>query len=291
MSTSTHILCALVAVSLLSGCDDVGANSAPSDAPVESRWTQVTVQRESARHGDSDWDVEAWFAQYSGATRGALRDAMGALATPDEGCTLLPGRLNQAEMDSVRFRAIGTAQLVDEDGDRSLLDPRALSVRTDAISGVVYRGATSHHDSSPLHFEVMSSEGSPQLAVPLRPPSGHGWVAVNQQPLDATTGVRTPFELSSDADLTLQIDSDADVAFVYLRSAYDSHAPRLACRIENDELSISASQLDSFGPAGSLIDVQLVLRNETALTLDGVHVGEASMELNDRLTIQRLLGE
>src|SRR5690554_486373 len=287
MSMATHILRTLLAVSLITACDDGGSQSAPNEAPEEARWTQVTVQRESHRHDPESWQTEAWFAQYAGATEGALRDAMGALATPDEGCTLLPGRVNHAEMDSVRFRAIGTAQVVHENGERDLLDPRALSVRTDAISGVVYRGATSHPDSSPLHFEVLSSAGEAQLSVPLYPPSGLGWVSVNDVPIQADSIV-APLALSDDADLTLEIDSDAAVAFVYLRSAYDSHAPRLACRMENDTLRIPASQLDSFGPAGSLIDVQLVLRNERALTLDGTQVGAASMKLTDRLTIQRV---
>lgn len=284
MSTApiSMVLRVALATSLLAGCDDAPARNGAPVQDVDTRWSQIQLGRSVSRHAPEHWNAEVWFAEFSGADVATVRDAMGILPTPGPGCTLIPSDFQHYALESLRFRAMGSAQLSDDQQQTSLLQPRALSVRSDAISGVVYRGQAPNLDSAHLQLEVHDSFSAHPTRLRFETPSGLGLVELNGESAEGEV-----MELSNDEDLQLRIDSDAAVAFVVLSSTGDTSASRLVCRVVGDELTLTASQLDSLAPSTSALQLQLVLRNETQLTRDGSIVGNANVDLYDRVTLIR----
>lgn len=285
-SKSWPLLFALALVA----CDDGGDASPMALAPVvqaDSSWVQLHFSQPTARYSARGWETEAWFAEFSGVDVGTVRDVMEVLETPPAGCTQLPGALSAYttqtdERSTLRFRAVGGAAVEDDRGTATLLQPRALSLYAENVSGVVYRGQLGAEDSSRFTVSLQPSTDAPASELSVETPSGLGLVQLQGKSIYSST-----IEISSEDPLTLQVDGAADESFVVLRAANDINAPGLACTLDGDTLTLTPAQLDATGVSQGRIDLQLTLRNEHELVREGATAGALTLDLHDRVTVIR----
>lgn len=254
----------------------------------EASWVQLHFSQPTARYGARGWETEAWFAEFSGVDVGTVRDVMDVLETPPGGCTLLPGALSAYttqtdDRSTLRFRAVGGAGVEDDRGDGTLLQPRALSLYAENVSGVVYRGQLAAEDSSRFTVSLQPATNAPTTELSVETPSGLGLVQLQGEPIYAST-----IDISADDTLTLQVDGAADESFVVLRAGNDINGPRLACTLDGDTLTLSPAQLDATGVGHGRIDLQLTLRNERTLERGGAPAGAITLDLHDRVTVTRV---
>lgn len=268
----------------LIGCDDGTPATVPAPTSTPETWSHLHFSQPSGRHEAEGWNVEAWFAQFSGADAAVIRDAMDVIDTPPPGCTLIPSRLSTYSLESLRFRAIGSAEVLDDQAQRTLLHPKTLSLRTNDISGVVYRNTIDEGSSSSLSTVIRDQNDHIIADIGMETPSGLGFVEWNEGSLDGQSSLA----ISLDEPLTLKIDAAADASFVSVRRMNEHHSSRLLCRLEGDTLVLQPEQFESLGEHASHLLVQLVLRNERLLTQKDNVEGAVSIDLLDRLAIERL---
>lgn len=281
-SRYTLILAALLFF-VVACADDV--DSALVDAATQDSWTQVRIQRHVDSKDDGAWSAEAWFAEFSGVDSHTVREAMNIVDSEGPGCTLVPRHHAYDGDASLRFLAIGAAQLTDDVGTVHTMHPRPLALRTDAVHGIVYAANAAQDDNQRWRIELTNADGTPRVDLHQDAPQGWGIVAIN-----GDTTFSNPFILPDNEVLTLIVDTDADASLVILRSTSDTEGAQLICGVENHRIDLSPTLLDSLGSNARDIEVQLIMRNSIELLDAREIVGDASIELYDSIRLERIGG-
>lgn len=283
LSSRYSIILAALLFFVAACADDVDGGSV--DITVQDSWTQVRIQRGVDSNDDGAWSAEAWFAEFSGVDSHAVREAMNIVDIEAPGCTLVPRHHAYDGDASLRFLAIGAAQLTDDLGTVHPMHPRALALRTDSVHGIVYAARAAHDANQRWRIELTNADGSPRVDLHQDAPQGWGIVAIN-----GDTTFSDPFRLSDDDALTLIVDTDADASLVILRSTSDGEGSQLICGLENNRIDLSPMLLDSLGNDARHIEVQLIMRNNIPLRHAHQTVGDASIELYDKIRVERTRG-
>lgn len=277
MKNRLIMLCATIA---LTGCaEDVAATR--GEGPATARWSQIVVQQD-LRDVHPTWHAEAWFAEYTGFSEQALKNAMDVWEPPtSDGCELrkLP---NDEEQDSrVRFRAVGAAQLTDDAQRPYRITPHALTLHNDAIDGVVYASSTGLGDTSWWRVDVQEAHEIVRYEVQEAAPRGWGIVQVNGQEVFDTT-----VTLSAQDDLTIGINSDAQHTFVIVRAPDSRMHQELVCSVQDGTVTIPGSLRQQLGTDNQDLDVIVVLRNSQPLPRAADEPGRFDIELRDGLQLR-----
>lgn len=281
-----HILSVLLCSQALIACDAAtvfGPAPPAAEAEAPATWTQLRFSRAAARHGDTPWAVDAWFAEYASMDLGSLQDAMGVIASPEAGCVVMPDAAPPHPDARLQLRAVGASAAQADDEPAQSLAPRALSVTSDAIRGVVYTGSVQAAGGARQSLLVRGPDGQVQSRATIDAPSGLGVVAINGARIDDARELR----IDADRALVLQVDTDATTTFAVVRSGTAASSPRVLCTSEDDQIRLTPALLDSFGQDGSVLDVTVVMRNERGLRQGGVPQGTIGSELHDRLRLLR----
>lgn len=282
----SRLLPVLLCSHALMACDAsavFGSDAAAVDTEQSTTWTQLRFSRAAARHGDTPWQVDAWFAEFWDMDLVSLQEAMGVVGSPESGCVVMPEAAVPRHDARLQLRAVGASAAQADDGPAQRLQPRALTVSSDAIRGVVYTGTLHAAGGARQELLVRAPGGEEQSRASIDAPSGLGLVAANGAPI----GDGAELRIEAASALLLQLDSDADTSFAVIRSGTAPWSQRVVCKATGDHILLTPAVLDSFGADGSVLEIGLVMRNERDLRQGREPLGTISSELHDRLRVLR----
>lgn len=281
MSRSTIIILLCAFAGLLAGCADDIARQTQAVVRQEV-WTQIRVQRDVDATGENAWTAQAWSAEFSGVEAQAVREAMNIIDEAGEGCVWVPRHRAYPGQSAIQFKAMGAAQLSDHAGQVHTLHPRSLALQTESIHGVIYTAQINDDGHTEWTFNLLDANGATKAQLRQETPQGWGIVAIN-----GDTTFDNPLTLGRDESLHLFVDAEADTTLLVARSTREDARAQLVCAMDGRTLELSPALLDSVDPDHD-IELELILRNQTALDRTQPDRGEASIELHDHLRLKRV---